>query len=56
MDDSFVLYNSWNQEAGEEDLPKRAGNTLAHAGVSVTVTSLTCKVTITFSRIHFKTF
>jgi Niemann-Pick C1 protein len=41
VDDSFVIVNAVDQTDPRKPLPERFGEALAHAGVSVTVTSLT---------------
>lgn len=44
MDDAFVIVQAWNiQSASEKRLPihERCGRALKHAGVSITVTSVT---------------
>ena len=41
VDDSFVIMNSFLQTDPEEELPKRMKHAMSHAGVSITVTSVT---------------
>lgn len=44
MDDAFVIVQAWNRlSAAERALPltEQAGHALKHAGVSITVTSIT---------------
>jgi predicted RND superfamily exporter protein len=41
VDDSFVIMNSFDQTNPEDELPKRMRETMKHAGVSITVTSVT---------------
>lgn len=40
VDDMFVIMAAWEAEGGK-DLPQRAGRAMRHAGVAITVTSLT---------------
>lgn len=41
VDDSFVIMNSYRQSNPDDHIAKRMKETMAHAGVSITVTSMT---------------
>ena len=41
VDDMFVIMSAWEDTEDIDDIKKKAGRTLRHAGVAITVTSLT---------------